>query len=220
MIGIAFRYEGTLDRIVGDAVAIMFSAPVPQADHPARALACALEMHTFASRYAATLQAKGIQFGKTRIGVHCGEVIVGNFGGSTIFDYRALGDAVNTAARLESVNKHLGTTVCVSEAVLHACADTVAARPVGKLVLKGKRQALQVFEPVAAARPEQDAPLADYQAFYQQLQASANDDASLPALQAHITDLATRYPADPLIQLHQQRLLQGETGDVLVMHSK
>ena len=109
MIAIAFRQEGTLDRIVGDAVAIMFSAPVPQADHRARALACALEMDAFASRYAADLQAKGVRFGKTRIGIHSGEVIVGNFGGSTMFDYRALGDPVNTVARLESVNKHLGT---------------------------------------------------------------------------------------------------------------
>lgn len=220
MIGIAFRYEGTLDRIVGDAVAIMFSAPVPQADHQARALACALEMHAFASRYAADLQAQGIQFGKTRIGVHCGEVIVGNFGGSTIFDYRALGDAVNTAARLESVNKHLGTTVCVSEAILSACIEPVPARPVGKLVLKGKQQALQVFEPVAAARPEQDAPLAEYQAFYQQLQASTDDDDCLPTLRAQIASLATRYPTDPLIQLHHQRLAQGKRGDILVMQSK
>ena len=51
MIASAFRHEGTLDRIVGDAVAIMFSAPVPQADHRTRALACALEMDAFANTY-------------------------------------------------------------------------------------------------------------------------------------------------------------------------
>lgn len=107
MVAIAFRHEGTLDRIVGDAVAIMFSAPVKQADHRARALACALEMDAFASNYAAEQKRLGkAAFGQTRIGVHCGEVIVGNFGGKTVFDYRALGDAVNTCARLES------TTCC------------------------------------------------------------------------------------------------------------
>ena len=83
------------------------------------------------------LQARGIGFGYTRIGVHTGEVIVGNFGGSTIFDYRALGDPVNTASRLESVNKHLGTRVCVSEATLAGCTGVVT-RPVGRLVLIGK----------------------------------------------------------------------------------
>jgi adenylate cyclase len=80
MIGIAFRFEGTLDRIVGDSVAIMFSAPVPQSDHRARALACALEMDAFASGYAEAQKTKGICLGKTRIGIHTGEVIVGNFG--------------------------------------------------------------------------------------------------------------------------------------------
>ncbi len=147
MIAIAFRHEGTLDRIVGDAVAIMFSAPVPQADHRARALACALEMDAFASRYSKKIQEDGIPFGKTRIGVHAGEVIVGNFGGTNIFDYRALGDPVNTAARLESVNKHLGTRMCVSENILSACPET-RVRPVGRLVLKGKSQSLGVFEPI------------------------------------------------------------------------
>lgn len=118
MIKIAFRYNGTLDRIVGDAVAIMFSAPITQVDHQQRAYNCAMEMHAFASRYANNLKAKGIEFGQTRIGVHSGEVIVGNFGGATIFDYRALGDTVNTAARLESVNRHFGTNICISENTL------------------------------------------------------------------------------------------------------
>ena len=98
-IGIAFRHEGTLDRIVGDAVAIMFSAPVTQNDHPARALACALEMDEFATVFAQEASKSGCPLGTTRIGVHSGEVIVGNFGGSALFDYRALGDVVNTASR-------------------------------------------------------------------------------------------------------------------------
>ena len=68
MVAIAFRFEGTLDRIVGDA------------------LACALEMHAFASAYARRQQGLGIGFGQTRIGVHSGEVIVGNFGGNTLVD--------------------------------------------------------------------------------------------------------------------------------------
>jgi adenylate cyclase len=139
MVRIAFDHGGTLDRIVGDSVAIMFSAPVIQPDHRARALACALDMHAFAESYAAEMAARGFAFGSTRIGVHTGEVIVGNFGGEAMFDYRALGDAVNTAARLESVNRHLGTRICVSEATLSGCPGA-AARPVGLLVMKGKRR--------------------------------------------------------------------------------
>ncbi|MEN0105089.1 MAG: adenylate/guanylate cyclase domain-containing protein, partial [Pseudomonas sp.] len=66
VISIAFRHDGTLDRIVGDAVAIMFSAPLPQADHAQRALNCALEIDRFAQGYVEQLQARGIAFGQTR----------------------------------------------------------------------------------------------------------------------------------------------------------
>jgi adenylate cyclase len=212
MIAIAFRFEGTLDRIVGDAVAIMFSAPVPQEDHRARALSCALEMDAFANTFSTRVQQQGIAFGKTRIGVHCGEVIVGNFGGSNMFDYRALGDPVNTAARLESVNKHLGTRMCVSEDILSGNPGALV-RPVGRLVLKGKARALAVFEPVvedAMAR----APLEDYRAAFDALQ---REDPQAPALFAQ---LAQAWPQDPLVLLHHQRLNAGALGDLIVMNAK
>ena len=219
MISIAFRHQGTLDRIVGDAVAIMFSAPVPQPDHAQRALQCALEMHAFATRYAVELQARGIPFGHTRLGVHTGEVIVGNFGGNAIFDYRALGDPVNTAARLESVNKHLGTRVCVSEVTLAAC-QGIQTRPIGRLVLKGKTQALAVHEPLTAETPDTYAPLDGYCAAYR---AMADGQPDSPILFA---DLHSRYPDDPLVRLHHERLqaLQpaelGEQTDRIVMDAK
>lgn len=215
MIAIAFSHNGTLDRIVGDAVAIMFSAPVQQEDHRARALQCALEMDAFATQYAADLQARGIAFGMTRIGVHTGEVIVGNFGGATIFDYRALGDPVNTAARLESVNKHLGTRMCVSAATL-AGAPHVLARPVGELVLKGKTNALEVFEPVTPSQGEERAPLKEYKALYAAIR--AQDDAK--GLAAALADLAQRYPDDPLVRLHCDRLHAGERGVRITMAAK
>jgi adenylate cyclase len=213
MIAIAFRHDGTLDRIVGDAVAIMFSAPVPQADHKARALACALEMDAFASRYSREIQEKGVAFGKTRIGVHAGEVIVGNFGGSNMFDYRALGDPVNTAARLESVNKHLGTRMCVSEAILAGCPDA-RVRPVGRLVLKGKTEALAVFEPINDELALTRAPGAEYEAAFAALR--SEDPVALELFR----QLAGTYPDDPLVALHRRRLEAGEKGDLIVMSEK
>ena len=212
MVAIAFRHEGTLDRIVGDAVAIMFSAPVHQADHRARALACALEMDSFASVYAARLQQQGSAFGQTRIGVHCGEVIVGNFGGSTMFDYRALGDPVNTAARLESVNKQLGTRICVSEDML-IDKPQISVRPVGRLVLKGKSQALTVYEPLSEDGVTR-APLDAYRVAFTAMQ---QQDAQALEL---FSQLAKAWPLDPLVQLHTRRLLSGESGDQMVMDAK
>ena len=212
MIEIAFRHEGTLDRIVGDAVAIMFSAPVVQKDHRARALGCALEMDRFARVYAMNLQSKGIPFGNTRIGVHAGEVIVGNFGGKNIFDYRALGDPVNTASRLESVNKHLGTRICVSGDIISECPD-VPVRPVGRLVLKGKSKALEVFEPITEDSYPR-APLDAYRAAYATL-------ADNPAeASRRFSELADTYPDDPLVRLHLNRLQAGQSGDTIVMDAK
>lgn len=213
MIAIAFRHEGTLDRIVGDALAIVFSAPVVQADYRERALACALAMDAFASRYAGELRAKGYAFGETRIGVHAGEVIVGNFGGATMFDYRALGDAVNTASRLEGVNKHLGTRICVSEAVA-AASPPVPMRPVARLVLKGKERALAVFEPLTADNSGTCAPLPAYLEAYAALR-----DGEPQAL-SRFAALAVAFPADPLVAFHHRRLLAGESGERVVMGEK
>ncbi len=218
MIAIAFEHQGTLDRIVGDAVAILFSAPVPQADHQARALRCALAMEAFASQYAAEVQGRGVPFGITRIGVHSGEVIVGNFGGGAIFDYRALGDAVNTAARLEGANKHLGTRVCVSQAVLDGVADAPSMRPVGRLQLKGKSLPLMVWEPVLSHDTAQRAPLADYARAFDMLGQSDRDG----AVDA-FTALAQAWPDDPLVRLHARHLtgpLTHPALDVLVLQEK
>ena len=217
MLVIVFKHEGTLDRFVGDAMVVLFSAPVVQADHQQRALDCALEMDAFATTYARRLQASGVPWGLTRIGVHSGEVIVGNFGGKTLFDYRALGDPINTAARLEGVNKHLGTRVCVSAALLEGCRGA-AVRAVGRVLLNGKSQSLQVFAPDATLDLAQCATATDYAAAMACLQAGATYD---PVLARQRFDaLALSHPHDPLVALHVQRLREGAKDDLMVMVDK
>lgn len=213
MIGIAFRHEGTLDRVVGDAIAIMFSAPLTQPDHRRRALACALEMRDFATRHRAELAAEGMDFGLTRIGVHCGDVIVGNLGGKAIFDYRALGDPVNTAARLETANKQLGTQVCVSQAVLDGCPEAVA-RPIGRLQLEGKAIPVMAWEALATGPGAGAANDTGYAQAYRLLSASPAD-----ARRAFL-HLKAERPHDPLVGLHARRLDSGETGDLIQLGRK
>lgn len=208
MVAIAFRHQGTLDRIVGDAVAVLFSAPLAQPDHAARALACALEMQRFTDDFAATSKRRGVALGHTRIGVHCGEVLVGNFGGSTMFDYRALGDPVNTAARLESANKWIGTRICMSEAVRAASPD-VPARAVGRLLLQGKTVPLMVFEPLADTAVD-----ADYDAAYALLVAGADEAV------AAFERLAAARPADTLVAFQLARARAGGRGDLIVLDAK
>ena len=217
MLVIVFKYEGTLDRFVGDAMVVLFSAPVTQPQHRQLALDCALEMDAFATAYARRLQAQGVPWGLTRIGVHCGEVIVGNFGGKTLFDYRALGDPINTAARLETVNKHLGTRVCVSQSILDGCTG-FDVRVVGRLVLKGKVQPLQVFTPNATLEAAECAAPDAYAFAIQLLQPGPAHDAQ--AAQVQFEALALRYPHDPLLALHLKRLRDGATDDLIVMADK
>ena len=211
MIAIAFAHHGTLDRIVGDAVAVVFSAPVEQPDHPQRALACALEMQRFSAQYLRGLAERNIAFCQTRIGVHSGEVIVGNFGGPSHFDYRALGDPVNTAARLEAANKQLGTLICVSQATLSGCPQALA-RPVGRLLLPGKLLPLMVFEPLDPTLGAKEDVA--YQRAYESMR-----DGGHSALDS-FEKLASLRPGDALANLHLKRLQAGASGDLIQLGQK
>jgi adenylate cyclase len=114
MTDIVFAHDGTVAKIVGDALHVLFGAPGDQPDHAVRAVACALALDEHAQAFRERCWQKGIALGVTRIGVHAGSAIVGNFGGGRFFDYTAYGDTINVAARLEEANKQLGTRICVS----------------------------------------------------------------------------------------------------------
>lgn len=212
MVTIALGHEGTIDRIVGDAVAVMFSAPVDQPDHAARAVACALEMDRFAQAFAARKRAEGIPLGHTRIGVNTGTVTIGNVGGKDLVDYRALGDAVNTASRLENANRYLGTRVCVSGVTAEACPGFVG-RPVGSLVLPGKLEEVEAFEPSTAEEAASPAAAA-YRAAFELLR---RDD---PGAEAAFAALAADHPEDPLAAFHLARLRAGATGATVTFERK
>jgi adenylate cyclase len=109
--------------------------------------------------------------------------------------------------------------MCISEAIYVGC-EHLAARPVGRLVLKGKTQSLMVYEPVVEAEAQTRAPLADYREAYELLAAQRlNGLDPAEALRAFVA-LAALFPQDPLVALHLNRLQQGETGDEMVMTAK
>lgn len=199
---IVFEHGGTVAKIVGDALHIIFGAPESHADDAARAVRCMLAMDRFAEDYRESWRVKGVSLGVTRIGGHAGSAIVGNFGGGRFFDYTAYGDTVNTAARLETANKGLGTRLCVSGA-LAAGVPGFVGRPIGDLMLRGRAEPISAFEPLS--EPDTEA-LALYTAAFAKLEEGA------PDAMAAFAALVGRDGKDPLAQFHLKRLLNGEKG--------
>ena len=135
--------EGTLDKFIGDATMAVFNAPFDLEDYIYKAILTALAIRDGSDKLAARLQEK---FGKTisyGIGVNCGDAVVGNIGCEFRMDYTAIGDTVNTAARLESRAK--AGEILISEAVYREVENRIEAECVGEMELKGKSRAVNVY---------------------------------------------------------------------------
>ena len=210
MCDIILRHGGTIDRIIGDAMAAIFGAPSSQPDHAARAVACGMELDGFASAFTARMNARDLTMGRTRIGVHTGKALVGNFGGDAYFHYTAHGDAIVTAARLEGANKYLGTRMCVSGDTASRIPD-FRGRPVGTVLLKGKQQGIEVYEPLTEAnRDSYD----QYLAAFELLKNRSPD-----AIQAFAA-LVGQSDRDLLAKFQLTRLLEGEQGTTIHLKDK
>jgi len=209
MTDIVFANDGTVAKIIGDALHILFGAPGEQLDHAARAVACALSLDEFAQSFSERWQKKGIAFGVTRIGVHAGPAIVGNFGGGRFFDYTAYGDTINVASRLETANKQLGTRICVS-AELAEGVKNFRGRPIGDLVLRGRGEVIRAFEPLQE-KQFNDPATKSYLDAYALLK--AEDAGAVAAFAAHVG----KQPEDRLAAFHLKRLLNGAKGSRIAM---
>jgi len=204
MTEIIFAHEGTVGKIIGDGIHILFNAPGDQADYATRAIACAHDLDSWAEEFKQRWRAKGVNFGVTRIGVHAGPALVGNFGGDKYFDYTAHGDTINTASRLQSANKYLGTRICASESVAKA-AENFKGRPVGDIVLRGRSEPLRAYEPLRDEAFTSSAT-AQYSEAFAKLE--AGDAGAMPAFAA----LVGIHADDPLAGFHLKRLLNGAKG--------
>ena len=153
MSDIVLKHGGTIDKFVGDAVVAFWGAPIGRDDDGDRALAAVTDMMRFCADFGKGSPERAL-LGRTRIGLHHGEAIVGNFGGEGRIQYTALGDAMNCAARLEGANKYLKTTALVSDDARTRMADQAIFRPMGRITLSGRSTPIVVWEPAPFMAPE------------------------------------------------------------------
>jgi adenylate cyclase len=146
MTDVIFKYEGTLDKYIGDAIMAVFGAPLDMADHAVRAIRSALEMQERLAEFNADRK-EGPQL-NIRIGINTGKAVAGEIGSVNKKEYTVLGDTVNTASRLESSVAKPGMIV-IGENTYEAVKDLFDCRPLGKATLKGKANEVSVFEVLA-----------------------------------------------------------------------
>ncbi|HEX4303200.1 MAG TPA: adenylate/guanylate cyclase domain-containing protein [Rhizomicrobium sp.] len=206
------KHGGFVDKFIGDAVMAIFNAPVTIEDYATRCVRCMLDLDSFTEMFRKKMNAEGVPLGVTRIGVHTGAAAVGNFGSRDKFSYTASGDAVNAASRLEGLNKTFGTRLCVSGATKMLCKG-IAFRPIGSVILKGKTEALDVWEPLHDGTYDK-ALLDRYVAAFQAASDHKPEAADL------FDKLAADAPDDPLVQFYLARLREGETGVKIKMTEK
>jgi class 3 adenylate cyclase len=138
-----FRYEGTIAQLQGDAMLAFFGAPVAHEDDPERAIFAALDMLDATAEFAAQLKSThGIDF-RIRAGVNSGPVMVGNVGSDLRYEYTALGDAVNVAARMQTAAQP--GTVLVTEMTRRLTGDTFDLDDLGEIDVKGKAEPIHVY---------------------------------------------------------------------------
>ena len=132
-------HGGMVDKFIGDACMAIFNAPLDMDEHEKRAVACAQDMRTAIQLLQKTLP-EPVAIG---IGVNTGEAVVGNMGSNTRFDYSAIGDAVNTAARLESATKDVGEDILIGENTAKKC--NFELKSLQPIKVKGKKNYLKIY---------------------------------------------------------------------------
>jgi len=151
---VVLEHGGVIDKYVGDAVVAFWGAPIARSDDAVKAARAGYALYLAGEEFRRSVDPSLPKIGKTRVGLHYGEAGVGNFGGERRIQYTALGDAMNTAARLESANKALDSAVMASREFAER-SGLDWWRPMGRVVLRGRSQPVDLFEP-APDFPKED----------------------------------------------------------------
>ncbi len=146
MTDIVFKYDGLLDKYMGDAIMAVFGAPLDQPDHPKRACMTAIRMMEELKKLQKKWSDEERPVLDIGIGVNSGDMVVGNMGSEMRFDYTVMGDSVNLGSRLEGINKEYGTNIVISEFTYESVKDTLFCRELDSVRVKGKTLPVKIYE--------------------------------------------------------------------------
>jgi adenylate cyclase len=137
---------GTVDKFIGDGVMAFWGAPNTLEDHAYRACVAALKIQEQMDVINKEWESEGLPPLKVRIGIHSDVVLVGNIGSIERMSYTVMGDGVNVAARLEGINKELGTRICISKTVVREAGERLKLRALDEVTVKGRKSTVEVYE--------------------------------------------------------------------------
>jgi len=145
MTDVVFKYDGTLDKYIGDAIMAVYGAPLDLPDHPFKACQSALEMIKQLKRLNEKWIGEGGQAFDIRIGINTGPMMVGNMGSKQRFDFTAMGDSVNLGSRLEGANKSYKTSIIVGELTYEMVKNEFVCMELDSVRVKGKKKPSKIY---------------------------------------------------------------------------
>lgn len=206
MSKIILETHGTIDKYIGDSIMAFWGAPQEVVEHEKWACLSSLRCQKALDRFNQTLEQEGKPRLDTRIGLHTGEVIVGNIGTNARMNYTIMGDVVNTAARLQTVNKTFQTRIIISDELKQKIGDEFLARPLDIVVVKGKKEKIKIYELMDHKETATAAQLelcqlftSGYEAYHQQ---------RYPEAKALFLQILQKFPDDFPTTYYLNRLLE------------
>ncbi len=149
LVGVIFKYQGTFDKFIGDAVMAYWGAPTPQADHAERAVRCARAMVLELKQWNAERASRGLPPLHNGVGIHSGPAVVGEMGavveGRRQVNFTCLGDTVNTASRVEGLTKSYRRSILFTEGTARLLPPDLAVEALGATEVKGKHESVRIF---------------------------------------------------------------------------
>ena len=200
MARVIIAHGGTVDKYIGDAVMAFWGAPIDDSRHANHALAAAQAMQAAMHSIEPTLREVGAETLGLRIGLHSGYAVIGNMGSEDRFDYTALGDTVNLAARLEGVNKFYGTSILLSAETAQLSGAMNGLRLVDHVRVKGKGTKIAIYTPCDDPHLIELTSIA-FEVYCKGQWSSAR---------AQIENLLASYPSDPIARVFLARLATFE----------